>query len=116
MEVNPERRLGKIIMRKNILAERKVPMNKKGQIGMNLVKNVMVSFLILGVIFVAIVLGLVELRDAGLFTPGSPEAVSVNNSIRNMLLITEQQILKQQKEEEIESSRYQEEDIEEDNE
>lgn len=71
-------------MQKNTFSLRKPVMNKKGQIGMNLVKNVMISFLILGVIFVAIALALVQLRNANLFTPGTPEANNVNDTIRNI--------------------------------
>jgi len=58
--------------------------NKKGQLGMDTVKSVMVAFLVLGVIYVAITLALVELRDSNIFTAGTPEARSVNDSIRNI--------------------------------
>lgn len=60
------------------------PLKKKGQIGLDTVRNVMVSLFILLVIGIAFVLGAVTLRDANLFVAGTPEAQSINDSIRNV--------------------------------
>jgi hypothetical protein len=46
-------------------------MDKKGQLGLDTVKSVMISFLVLAVISIAIVLALVSLRDSNIFTSGS---------------------------------------------
>lgn len=48
-------------------------MNKKGALGLETAKQVMVWFLILAVLAVAIILALVSLRDSGIFTSGSQE-------------------------------------------
>lgn len=57
---------------------------KKGQLGLNTVKSVMISFLILAVIAIAIVLALVSLRDSNIFTAGSQEESDVNDTILNI--------------------------------
>jgi len=59
-------------------------MDKKGQLGLDTVKSVMISFLVLAVISIAIVLALVSLRDSNIFTAGSPEATDVNDTITNV--------------------------------
>ncbi len=60
-----------------------VPKNKRGQLGLDTVKSVMVAFLILAVLSIAIILALVSLRDSNIFTANSQEAndttVIVNN-------------------------------------
>lgn len=48
-------------------------MNKKGVLGLETVKVVMITFLVLAVIAVSIVLALVSLRDSGIFTTDSSE-------------------------------------------
>ena len=58
--------------------------NKKGQLGLNVVKSVMLALLTLAVIYIAVVLALVSLRDSNIFTAGSPEEVDVNNTILNI--------------------------------
>ena len=58
--------------------------NKRGQLGLDTVKSVMISFLVLAVISIAIVLALVSLRDSNIFTAGSPEARDVNDTITNV--------------------------------
>jgi len=59
-------------------------MDKRGQLGLDTVKSVMISFLVLAVISIAVVLALVSLRDSNIFTAGSPEAVDVNDTITNV--------------------------------
>ena len=54
------------------------------QLGLDTVKNVMIAFLVLGVIYVAVALALVSLRDTNVFTAGTPEARYVNDSIANI--------------------------------
>ena len=58
--------------------------DKRGQLGLDTVKSVMIAFLILGVISIAIVLALVSLRDSNIFTAGSQEEADVNNTILNI--------------------------------
>ncbi len=58
--------------------------NKKGQLGLNVVKSVMLALLTLAVIYVAVVLALVSLRDSNIFTAGSQEEADVNNTILNI--------------------------------
>ena len=48
-----------------------IPKNKKGQIGLNVAKNVFVAFLVLAVIAVTVILALVSLQNSGIFTTGS---------------------------------------------
>ena len=45
--------------------------SKKGVLGLNTVKEVMIAFLVLGVIAVAIILALVSLRDSNIFVTGA---------------------------------------------
>lgn len=59
-------------------------MDKKGQLGLDTVRAVMISFLTLAVIAIAVVLALVSLRDSNIFTAGSSEEVDVNNTILNV--------------------------------
>jgi len=47
------------------------PINKKGQIGLDVVKSVMVTLLILSVTGIAVLLALTSLDDAGIFTDNS---------------------------------------------
>ena len=58
--------------------------NKRGQLGLDTVKSVMISFLVLAVISIAVVLALVSLRDSNIFTAGSPEEADVNDTIANV--------------------------------
>jgi len=58
--------------------------NKRGQLGLDTVKSVMISFLVLAVISIAIVLALVSLRDSNIFTANSPEERDVNDTIANI--------------------------------
>ena len=48
-------------------------LNKKGQLGLDTVKAVMIAFLIMAVIGVAIVLALVSLKNSNIFATGSQE-------------------------------------------
>ena len=61
-----------------------MPKNKRGQIGLDLVKNVIVAFLILSVIGIATFLALVSLRDAGIFTANTVEERNTNDTILNI--------------------------------
>ena len=71
-------------MERQILKLRPLKLNKKGQLGLDTVRTVMISFLTLAVIAIAVVLALVSLRDSNIFTSGSQEETDVNNTIRNV--------------------------------
>ncbi len=58
--------------------------NKKAQLGLGTVKDVMIAFLVLSVIAVSIILALVSLRDSGIFTDGSKEKNDTSNIINNV--------------------------------
>ena len=58
--------------------------DKKGVLGLEVVKSVMVTFLIMGVIAVAIILALVSLRDSNIFSTGSQEENDTTNIINNI--------------------------------
>ncbi len=58
--------------------------SKKGVLGLDTVKAVMIALLTLGVITIAVVLALVTLRDAGIFTAGSTEANQTTAVISNI--------------------------------
>ena len=57
---------------------------KKGQLGLDVAKNVMVWFLVLAVLAIAIVLALVSLRDSGIFATGSNEANDTSAIVSNI--------------------------------
>ena len=59
-------------------------LNKKGQIGLDVVKSVMVTFLVLAVTGIAVLLALVSLDDAGIFTAGSSADTQSTNIIGNV--------------------------------
>lgn len=61
-----------------------MPKNKKGALGLNTVKDVMVWFLILAVLAIAIILALVSLRDSGVFTTGSQEDNDTTDIVGNI--------------------------------
>lgn len=58
--------------------------SKKGVLGLDTVKAVMIALLTLGVITVAVVLALVTLRDAGIFSAGSLEKNQTTDVINNI--------------------------------
>jgi len=58
--------------------------NKRGQIGLDMVRSVAVGLLILAVIGVAIILALVSLRDSSIFTDGSREDNQTTNIVNNI--------------------------------
>ena len=58
--------------------------NKKAVLGLDTVKAVMISFLVLAVIGIAIVLALVSLRDSSIFTAGSQELNDTTNIVNNI--------------------------------
>jgi Trk-type K+ transport system membrane component len=60
------------------------PLNKKGQLGLDTVRAVMTTFLVLAVLGVAILLALVSLQDADLFTADSTADNSTDNIINNV--------------------------------
>ena len=62
--------------------------NKRGQLGLETVKSVMITFLVIAVIGVSVVLALVSLRDANIFTSGSTEYNQTNNVISNVTSAT----------------------------
>ena len=61
-----------------------MPLNRKGQIGLNLSKQVMVTFLILAVLGIAVILALVSLRDANIFTENDEDYNQTNQIIKNV--------------------------------
>jgi len=72
-------------MKQNLISPlKKYKMDKKGQLGLDTVKSVMISFLVLAVIAIAVVLALVSLRDSNIFTAGSQESTDVNDTILNV--------------------------------
>ena len=60
------------------------PMNKKGILGLDTVKEVMLALLVLAVIAIAVSLALVSLRDSNIFDAGSQEEIDTNNTIANI--------------------------------
>jgi len=58
--------------------------NKKGVLGLNTVKDVMILFLIIAVIGISIILALVSLRDAGIFASGSHEENQTSSIVSNI--------------------------------
>jgi len=58
--------------------------SKRGVLGLDTVKAVMVTFLILAVIGVSIILATVSLRDSNIFTSGSQEQNDTNNIVGNI--------------------------------
>jgi len=58
--------------------------NKKGQIGLDVVQRVMVTFLIISVIGVAVILALVSLRDSSIFDDGSSEQNDTTSIVGNV--------------------------------
>ena len=59
-------------------------MDKRGQLGLDTVKSVMISFLVLAVISIAVVLALVSLRDSNIFAGDPSTEQSVNDTIANV--------------------------------
>jgi len=58
--------------------------DKKAQLGLTTVKAVMIAFLVLAVIAVSVVLALVSLRDASIFTANSAEYNDTTDVISNV--------------------------------
>lgn len=58
--------------------------NRKGALGLDTVKIVLMSLLVLAVIAIAVFLALVSLRDAGIFTASSYEDNQTDNIIGNI--------------------------------
>lgn len=58
--------------------------NKKGVLGLETVKDVMLTFLVLAVIAIAVVLALVSLRDSSIFTANSVEYNQTSDLISNV--------------------------------
>lgn len=63
---------------------RPISMKKKGVLGLDTVKVVLISLLVLAVIAIAVFLALVSLRDAGIFVTGSQEKNDTNAIISNI--------------------------------
>lgn len=57
---------------------------KRGQLGLDVVRNVMLTMMTLAVIGVAIFLALVSLQNANIFTSGSAADNSTDNIINNV--------------------------------
>ena len=66
------------------LRELKIKKDKRGALGLDVVKEVMLTFLVLAVIAVAIVLALVSLRDSNIFTDGTSEYNQTSQLIGNV--------------------------------
>jgi len=58
--------------------------HKKGVLGLDTVKAVMITFLVLAVIGVAVTLALVSLRDSNIFTSGSLEYNQTEQVVANI--------------------------------
>ncbi len=58
--------------------------NKSGVLGLDTVKAVMISFLVLAVIGIAVLLALVSLQDANIFTANSSAANNTNYIVGNV--------------------------------
>lgn len=58
--------------------------NKKGVLGLDTVKAVMITFLVLAVIGVSVTLALVSLRDSSIFTTGSQEYNQTSGIVGNI--------------------------------
>ncbi len=69
---------------KKLNLKRYQKLNKKGVLGLDTVKNVMVWFLILAVLAISIILALVSLNDSGIFTANSQEANDSSNIVNNI--------------------------------
>jgi len=67
-----------------MLKLRKIKSDKKGVLGLDTVRAVMIGFLVLAVIGVAIILALVSLRDSSIFTSGSQEQNDTTNIVNNI--------------------------------
>ncbi len=63
---------------------RKLLKDKRGQLGLGTVRDVMIAFLVISVIAVAIILALVSLRDSGIFKAGSEELNDTSELIGNV--------------------------------
>lgn len=61
-----------------------MPKTKKGQLGFDVVRNVMVATLIIVVIFIAVILAAVSLRDSGIFTAGGRDANQTTAIVNNV--------------------------------
>ena len=60
--------------------------NKKGILGLDTVKAVILALLTLAVIAIAVLLALVSLQNANIFTAGTAAATQTNNTILNISL------------------------------
>jgi len=58
--------------------------NKRGILGLDTVKAVIISLLTLAVVAIAVFLALVSLKNANIFTAGSNESTQTNNIIGNV--------------------------------
>ncbi len=58
--------------------------NRRGVLGLDTVRDVMIFLLVLAVITIAVFLALVSLQDANLFTPGSQADNDTTNIINNI--------------------------------
>ena len=63
---------------------RQIKKDKRGVLGLETVKAVFITFLVLAVIGVSVVLALVSLRDANIFTVGSQEKNDTTDMILNV--------------------------------
>jgi len=59
-------------------------MNKKGQVGLDVAKSVMLTLLIIGVIAFALIIALASLNDTNVLTSGSLEANQTSAVLQNI--------------------------------
>lgn len=71
-------------MKINMQKLRSILKQKRGVLGLDTTRVVLISLLTLAVIAIAVFLALVSLRDAGIFTAGSLEKNQTNDIISNI--------------------------------
>ena len=71
-----------MIIMESLFAKKK--MNKRGVLGLNTVKTVIISLLVLAVVAIAVFLALESLNTSNIFTDGSQAANNTNDLINNV--------------------------------
>ena len=79
-----EQKLRKISIDKKFYQNLMILLDKKGVLGLETTRVVLISLLTLAVIAIAVFLALVSLRDAGIFTAGSQEKNQTDTIISNI--------------------------------
>ena len=68
----------------NALKLRPITSKKRGVLGLDTVKAVIISLLTLAVISIAVILALISLRNSNIFTAASQEYNQTNNIVQNV--------------------------------